>query len=327
MPKHVSRLPALQVAAALAVAGAACTPAAAQTYPSRQIELVVPFVAGGTTDTAARMIAQHLSDKWAQTVIVNNRPGGGSTIGTNIVAKAAPDGHVLLVTTIAFAINASMQRQPYDAIKDFVAITELSSIPLMLVVHPSLAVTNVREFVALSKAMPAGLDYASAGVGTSPHLAGEMFKSMTGANLVHVPFKGNAEVTNALLGGHLKVYFGLSASVLQHVHAGSLRALAVTTERRLPELPDVPTIAELGNPGYEITSWQGVFAPAGTPQPIVGKLNDEIVRMIRMPEVQARIRREGADPIGSTPEQFSERFKNEVAKWSKVVKASGLGTN
>jgi tripartite-type tricarboxylate transporter receptor subunit TctC len=197
----------------------------------------------------------------------------------------------------------------------------------MLVVHPSLAVTNVREFVALSKAMPAGLDYASAGVGTSPHLAGEMFKSMTGANLVHVPFKGNAEVTNALLGGHLKVYFGLSASVLQHVHAGSLRALAVTTERRLPELPDVPTIAELGNPGYEITSWQGVFAPAGTPQPIVGKLNDEIVRMIRMPEVQARIRREGADPIGSTPEQFSERFKNEVAKWSKVVKASGLGTN
>jgi tripartite-type tricarboxylate transporter receptor subunit TctC len=313
---------ALVLTAALAV-----QPCAAQTYPSRQIDLVVPFVAGGTTDTAARMIAQHLSDKWGQTVIVNNRPGGGGAIGSSIVAKAAPDGHTVLVHTIAFAISAGLQKQSYDAIKDFAAITEISSIPLMLVVHPSLPVTNVSELVALSKATSAGLDYASAGVGTSPHLAGEMFKTMTGANFVHVPFKGNAEVTNALLGGHLKIYFGLSASVLQHVRSGKLRALAVTTAQRLPELPDVPTIAELGNPGYEITSWQGVFVPTGTPKAAIGKLNEEIVRMIKTPEVQERIRREGAYPIGSTPEQFSERFRNEVEKWAKVAKASGLGTN
>jgi tripartite-type tricarboxylate transporter receptor subunit TctC len=315
------------VAFALAFAILAAQPCAAQTYPSRQIDLVVPFVAGGTTDNMARLIAQRLSDKWGQTVIVNNRPGGGGSIGTNVVAKAAPDGHTLLVSTIAFAISAGLHKQPYDAIKDFAAITEISSIPLMLVVHPSLPVTNVKEFLALSKATPAGLDYASSGAGTSPHLAAEMFKAMTGASLVHVPFKGNAEVMNALLGGHVKVHFGLSASSLQHVRTGKLRALAVTTEQRLPELPDVPTVAELGNPGYEITSWQGVFAPAGTPNEIVGKLNREIVAMINAPEVQERIKREGAHPVGSTPEQFAARFANEIAKWKKVAKDSGLATH
>jgi tripartite-type tricarboxylate transporter receptor subunit TctC len=314
-------------ATALAIAMFAPASAAAQTYPSRQIDLIVPFVAGGTTDTAARLIAQRLQDKWGQTVIVNNRPGGGSSIGTNVVAKAPPDGHTLLVTTIAFAINAGMQKQPYDALKDFAAITEISSIPLMLVVHPSLPVTNVGEFLALAKASSAGLDYASSGAGTSPHLAAEMFKTMTGANLVHVPYKGNAEVMNALLGGHVKVHFGLSASSLQHVRNGKLRALAVTTERRLPELPDVPTVAELGNAGYEITSWQGVFAPAGTPKEIIDKLNSEIVALINTAEVQERIKREGAHPVASTPEQFGARFRNEVAKWAKVAKDSGLATH
>jgi tripartite-type tricarboxylate transporter receptor subunit TctC len=240
---------------------AASFPAAAQTHPSRPIELVVPFVAGGTTDTAARMIAQRLNEAWGQPVIVSNRPGGGSTIGTSIVAKAAPDGYTVLVTTFALAVTPALQKQPYDPIKDFAAVTEISSIPLMLVVHPSLPVHSLNEFVEYSKAQPAGLDYATSGAGTSTHLAAEMFKSMSGAKLVHVPFKGNAEVMNALLGGHVKAHFGLSASSLQHVHAGTLRALAVTTERRLPDLPDVPTIAELGYPGYEISSWQGVFVP------------------------------------------------------------------
>jgi tripartite-type tricarboxylate transporter receptor subunit TctC len=317
----------IRAVAAIPLLVAATAAAFAQGYPGRQIDLIVPFVAGGTTDTAARMIAQHLSDKWGQTVIVNNRPGGGSAIGTNVVAKSPPDGHTLLVTTIAFAINAGMQKQPYDAIKDFAAITEISSIPLMLVVHPSLRATSVKEFLALSKATPAGLDYASSGAGTSPHLAAEMFKTMTGANLVHVPFKGNAEVMNALLGGHVKAHFGLSASSLQHVRSGKLRVLAVTAEQRLPELPDVPTVAELGHPGYEITSWQGVFAPAGTPREIVAKLNGEIVRMLNAPEVQERIRREGAHPIGSTPEQFAARFRNEVVKWAKVAKDSGLAAH
>jgi tripartite-type tricarboxylate transporter receptor subunit TctC len=314
----------MRAAVALAIGVFAASPCAAQTYPSHQIDLVVPFVAGGTTDTVARLIAQRLADKWGQPAVVNNRPGGGSSIGTALAAKAAPDGYTLLVTTIAFAINASLQKQPFDAVKDFAPITEIASIPLMLVVQNSLPVHNVKEFIEYSKAQPAGLDYATSGPGTSTHLAAEMFKTMTGAKLVHVPFKGNAEVLNALLGGHVKVHFALTASSLQHVRSGALRVLAVTTENRLPDLPDVPTVAELGYPGYEISSWQGVFAPAGTPKNIIDRLNGEIVAMLRTPEVQARIKHEGAVPVGSSPEQWSERFRSEVAKWAKVVQSAGL---
>jgi tripartite-type tricarboxylate transporter receptor subunit TctC len=314
----------VRAVSAVAIGLLAPLPCVAQTYPSHPMELVVPFVAGGTTDTVARLIAQRLTERWGQPAIVNNRPGGGSSIGTSLVAKAAPDGHTLLVTTIAFAINASLQKLPYDAVKDFTPITEIASIPLMLVVHNSLPVHTVKEFIDYSKAQPGGLDYATSGPGTSTHLAAEMFKTMTGANLVHVPFKGNAEVLNALLGGHVKVHFALTASTLQHVRSGALRVLAVTTEQRLPELPDVPTIAELGYPGYEISSWQGVFAPAGTPSDIIGKLNGEIVAMLKTPEVQARITREGAVPVGSSPEQWSNRFKNEVEKWARVARSAGL---
>src|SRR5262249_9348579 len=210
----------------------AASPAAAQDYPKKPIELVVPFVAGGTTDNIARLIAQRFSDSWGQTVVVNNRPGGGGVIATGFVAKSAPDGHTLLVTTIGFAITAGMQKLPYDPIKDFAPISELASLPLMLVVHSSVPATSLAEFIALVRAKPRGWDYASAGVGTSPHLAAEMFRSMAGVDLVHVPFKGNAEANNAMLGGHVKIYFALVPAVLQHVKAGTLRALAVTTEKR-----------------------------------------------------------------------------------------------
>lgn len=316
-----------KLTAAAALALAALSPAAAQNYPSKQIELVVPFVAGGTTDTVARLISQRFSDQWGQTTIVSNRPGGGSTIGTNIAAKAAPDGHTLLVTTIAFAINAGMQNLPYDPLNDFTPITELASIPLILVVHSSLPVTNLQEFIAYVKAQPAGADYATSGPGTSTHLAAEMFKAMTGTNLVHVPFKGNAEVLNALLGGHVKVHFGLVASTLQHIRRGTLRAIAVTTEQRLSSLPDIPTIAELGLPGYEISSWQAMFAPARTPKDIIAKISGETSRMLAQPDVRERISREGADPLGTTPEQFTVRIRNEITKWAKVVKDAGLKLN
>jgi tripartite-type tricarboxylate transporter receptor subunit TctC len=312
--------------ALLSAAALATSPVAAQDYPKKQIELVVPFVAGGTTDNIARLIAQRLSDSWSQTVIVNNRPGGGSTIGHAVVAKAPADGHTLLVTTISFAITAALQKLPYDAIKDFAPITELASLPLMLVVHPSLPVTNLKEFIALAKSKPGGWDFASSGAGTSPHLAAEMFKSMAGVDLVHVPFKGNAEAMNAFLGGHIKIYFALVPAVLQHVKAGTLRPIAVTTERRLPYLPEVPTIAEEGFPGYEISSWQGVFAPGGTPKDVVAKINGELVRMVNAPEVRARISQEGADPVGSSPDQFGARVQSEIAKWSKVIKAAGIPT-
>jgi len=307
-----------------ATALAATSPVAAQDYPRKQIELVVPFAAGGTTDNISRLIAQRFSDSWSQPVIVNNRPGGGSTIGNNFVAKAAPDGYTLLVTTISFAINAALQKLPYDSIKDFAPITELASLPLMLVVHSSVPATNLEEFIALAKSKPGAWDYATAGTGTSPHLAAEMFKATAGVDLVHVPYKGNAEAINALLGGHVKIYFALVPAVLQHVKAGTLRPLAVTTEKRLPYLPDVPTIAELGFPGYEISSWQGMFAPAATPKDVVAKINGELVRMLSTPAVRARISQEGADPVGSTPDAFAERVKSEIAKWTKVIKESGI---
>jgi tripartite-type tricarboxylate transporter receptor subunit TctC len=313
-------------ASAFIVAGvlSAPSPLAAQNYPTKQIELIVPFVAGGTTDNIARMIAQRFTESWGQTVIVSSRPGGGSTIGTAAVAKAPSDGYTLLVTTLAFSVNPALQKLPYDPVKDFAPITELASLPLVLVVHPSVPVTNLKEFIAYTKSSPTGFDYASSGAGTSTHLAAEMFKSVAGGNLVHVPFKGNAEVMNALLGGHIKIYFSLVPTVLQHIKAGTLRALAVTTEKRLPYLPDVPTIAESGFPGYEMNSWQAAFAPAGTPKDVVAKLNGEIVRMLNSPEVRERMSREGADPVGSTPEEFSKRLAGEMAKWAKVVKDAGL---
>jgi tripartite-type tricarboxylate transporter receptor subunit TctC len=315
-----------RLACVLAGALAASSPGAAQDYPRKPIELVVPFVAGGTTDNIARLMAQRFSESWGQAVVVNNRPGGGSTIGTHVVAKAAPDGYTLLVNTISFAIAAALQKLPYDPINDFAPITELASLPLMLVVHPSLPATNLKEFIALARSRPAGWDYASSGTGTSPHLAAEMFKSAAGIDLVHVPYKGNAEAMNAMLGGHVKIYFALVPAALQHVRAGSLRAIAVTTDARLPYLPDLPTIAEQGFPGYEISSWQGAFAPAGTPKEIVAKINRELVRMLAEPEIRARILREGADPVGSTPEAFAQRVKDEIAKWSKVIKQAGITT-
>jgi tripartite-type tricarboxylate transporter receptor subunit TctC len=313
---------ALLVACILAVA----SPASAQVYPTKQIELVVPFVAGGTTDNIARMMAQRFTESWSQTVIVSNRAGGASTIATAAVAKSPPDGHTLLVTTLAFSVNPALQKLPYDPIKDFAAITELASLPMVLVVHPSLPVANLKEFVAYTNASPVGLDFASSGAGTSTHLAAEMFKSMAGSKLVHVPFKGNAEVMNSLLGGHVKIYFSLVPTVLQHIKNGTLRALAVTTDKRLAYLPDLPTIAESGFPGYEINSWQGVFAPAGTPQDVILKINGEIVRMLRTPEVRERMSHEGADPVGSTPEEFSRRVSSELVKWSKLIKDIGMAT-
>jgi tripartite-type tricarboxylate transporter receptor subunit TctC len=315
-------------AAAFLVASilAAALPVSAQVYPSKQIELVVPFVAGGTTDNMARMMAQRFAESWSQTVIVSNRAGGASTIATAAVAKSPADGHTLLVTTLAFSVNPALQKLPYDPIKDFAPITELASLPMVLVVHPSLPVTNLKEFVAYTKGTPVGLDFASSGAGTSTHLAAEMFKSMAGSKLVHVPFKGNAEVMNALLGGHVKIYFSLVPTVLQHIKNGTLRALAVTTDKRLAYLPDLPTIAESGFPGYEINSWQGVFAPAGTPQDVIFKINGEIVRMLKTSEVRERMSHEGADPVGSTPEEFARRVSSELAKWSKLIKDIGMAT-
>ncbi len=322
------RILGLAVAGVLiAAAMSAASQAGAQAYPSKQIDLVVPFVAGGTTDNIARLMAQRFNESWSQTVIVNNRPGAGSAIGTAAVARSAPDGHTLLVTTFAFAAVPALQKIAFDPIKDFAPITELASLPMMLVVHPSIPAKSLKELIALAKATPGGLDYATSGPGTSTHLAAEMFNMMAGVRLVHVPYKGNAEVFNALLGGHIKIHFSLVPSGIAHVRAGTLRVLAVTGEKRLPYLPDVPTIAESGFPGYEISSWQGVFAPAGTRPDIVGKINGELIDLLKTPAMRERMAKEGADPVGSTPPQFAARVASEVDKWSKVAKAAGLTAN
>ncbi len=303
----------------------AATPAAAVDYPTKPVELIVPFSPGGTTDNMARLLARRFGEAWPQhPIVVNNRPGGGSTIGTAAAAKAAPDGHTVLISTIAFAISAGLRKTPYDPVKSFAPVTQISEIPLILVVHKSLPVNSVKELVELAKKNPGKLDYASSGAGTSPHLAGEMFKTMAGIDLVHVPFKGNAPVQNALLGGHVKIHFGLLPAFLPHVKAGNLKVLAVTSAKRLDSLPDVPTIAELGYPGFEVTSWQGVFVPAGTPKEIIDKLQSETVKMLETPEIRQRIIREGATPVGNTSAEFSKHVQSELTKWGKVIKDAGM---
>ena len=296
--------------------------AAQQSYPSKPIELVVPFAAGGSTDVMSRMMATRLSERLKQPVVVNNRPGGGSIIGTALVAKAPPDGHMLLAQTIAFAINsAARPRLPFDPIKDFAPIMEVSTIPLMVLVHPSLPVKNIQELIELAKKKP--LNYASSGFGTSPHLAGEMFNSMAGVKLVHIPYKGNAEASTALLSGEVPIHFGLVPPFINHVKSGALRVIAVTTEKRIDSLPDTPTVAEAGFPAFEISSWQGFMTTGGTPKEIVARLNSELVQIMNTPEIRASILKQGATPVGGTPEAFAKKVASEIAKWKMVIEKSG----
>jgi tripartite-type tricarboxylate transporter receptor subunit TctC len=314
-----ARLPAFVLAIALAGT------VHAQGYPSQPIKMVVPFTAGGTTDILARTVGQKLSESLRQPVIVENRPGAGGNIGADVVAKAKPDGYTILMGTIGTqAINASLySKMPYDAARDFAPITLVAIVPNVLIVHPSVPAKNVAELIALAKAKPGTLNFASSSTGGSPHLSGEMFKQMTGVDIVHVPYKGSAPAITDLLGGQVNLMFDNLPSGLPHVKAGKLRALGVTSARRSPAVPDIPTIAESGVPGYEVDSWFGILAPAGTPPEIVNKLNAEIVRILKLPDVNERLAEQGAQPVGDTPQQFAEHIRRETAKWAKVVKASG----
>jgi len=298
--------------------------ALAQAYPNKPITIVVPFVAGGSTDVTARAIGQKLSTQLGQPIVVENKPGAGSTIGVAYVAKAPPDGYTLLFTTISMAINASLRpKLTYDSIKDLQPIVQISSLPLVLVINPSLPPKTFQEFIAYAKANAGKLNYASSGSGTSPHLAGEMFKTMTGISMTHIPYKGNAPVLNDLLAGQVDAHFGLVPGMLPYIKSGKLRALAVTTKTRVASLPDVPTIMELGYPNYEINSWQGLFAPANTPPDIITKLNETTNRILSDPEFRAVLAKEGSDPVGGSVSQFSAHVVSEVNKWAKVVKDSG----
>ncbi|MDP3135595.1 MAG: tripartite tricarboxylate transporter substrate binding protein [Burkholderiaceae bacterium] len=313
--------------ASLAVAAAGALPlgALAQNFPTKPITIIVPFSAGGTTDILARIVGQGLTTELGQSVVVDNKPGAGGNIGGSLAAKAAADGYTLFMGTVGtHAINQSLyKKMPFDPVKDFAPLSRVATVPNLLVAHPSQPFKTVKEMIAYAKANPGKITYGSPGSGTSPHVSGELFKSMTGTDLLHIPYKGSAPAMTDLLGGQTSVMFDNMPSAIQHVRSGKLRPIAVTTAKRSPELPDVPTIAEAGVPGYEATSWFGMFAPAGTPKPVLDKLHAALIKVLNQADVKKKIAEQGGDVVAETPEQFAAFIKAESVKWGKVVKESG----
>jgi len=318
------RCAALSLTATLAIL-APHGAAAADAYPAKPVRFVVAFPPGGGTDIIARSIAQKLAERIAQQVVVDNRPGAGGNIGTDMVAKSAPDGYTLLMGSAGpLAINASLfGKMPFDPIKDLAPVTLAASTPNVLVVHPALRAATLKELIALAKARPGEINFASSGHGTPAHLAGELFNLMAGVKMVHVPYKGAAPALADLLGGQVQIMFSTMPPALPHVRDGKLRALAVTSAKRSPAAPDLPTLDEIALPGFEANTWHGVVVPAGTSGAIVGRLNREIVAILHLPDVVERFSSQGAEALGSTPEEFAAYIKSETLKWAKVVRDSG----
>ena len=320
-----TRRRALAAIAALAALAAAPAAHAQGAYPNKPVRIVVPFPAAGTTDILARAAGQKMSEAWGQPVVVDNRPGAGGNIGAELVAKSANDGYTLLMGTVGtHAINASLYaKMPYDHVKDFVPIVLVAGVPNVLVVHPSVPANSVQELIAYGKANPGKLNFASSGSGTSIHLAGELFKVSTGVQMQHVPYKGSAPAVSDLLGGQVQLMFDNLPSALPHIKAGKLKALAVTSNARAPALPDVPTIAEAGVPGFEASSWFGLLAPAGTSRDVVTKVNAEVAKWLASADAKEKLTAAGANVAGGSPEDFARHIAAETAKWAKVVKDSG----
>jgi tripartite-type tricarboxylate transporter receptor subunit TctC len=294
-------------------------------YPARPLRMVVPFPPGGGTDIVGRLLGQHLSESLGQPVVVDNRPGAGAIVGTEYVARATPDGYTLLMAVASHAINPSVYRKlPYDTLRDFTPVTLAVAFPFVFVVHPSVQATTVKDLIALARAQPGKLTFASSGIGLSNHLAGELFKSMAGIDIVHVPYRGGGPALNDLLGGHVSMLFGTVLETLPQVHAGKLRALAVSSAKRAEFAVDLPTVAEAGLPGYAATGWYAVLLPAAVPAPLVTRLNAEITRILHLPSVKERLVGLGAEPAPTTPEQAREFIAAEVARWAKVVVQTGL---
>ncbi len=335
--KHEVAMLALCAAAALTsiVAGPACGAAPKEnqgggaSYPSKPIRMIVPFAPGGSTDTLGRSIGQKLSERFGEQVVVDNRAGGNGTIGTELIARAAPDGHTIGMAYIAtLAINPALtSKMPYDPARDFAAVTQVTSSPNVLAIHPSLAANTVPELVSLAKAKPGQLNYASGGVGTIGHLSAELLQHVAGIKMQHIVYKGSGQAVIDLLGGHVSTMFSGMSSVLPHARAGRLRLLAVTGKERSPAAPEVPTVAESGYPGYEAVGWFGIIAPAGTPGNIVSRLNRETIASVTSPEVRERLTAVGFDIVTSTPAQFSSYIRSEAARWKKLVKDIGMETN
>ncbi len=297
----------------------------AQTYPSRPIKIVVPYPPGGFNDTLGRTLAAKFTEAWGQPAVVENKPGANTVIGVDFVAKSPPDGYTLLVVAFPFAVTPSLIRNmPYDTVRDFAPIALAAQSPNLLVVNPTLPVKSVGELIAAAKAKPEGLSYASTGNGSSNHISMELFKSLAGVKIVHIPYKGSAPAVTDLLGGQVHLMFDNVPNVLPHVKSGRLLALAQTGSKRSALVADIPTVAEAGVPGYEVIVWFGLVAPAGTPREVVQKLNAEVLRILAMPDVRERFLAQGVEPVGSTPEQFGDHIRVQMAKWAKVVADAGV---
>ena len=300
--------------------------ATAADFPLKPIRLIVPFAAGGGNDAVARTIAQRLSVGLGQQVVVDNRAGAGGIVGAELAARSPPDGYTLFLGGVgSHAINPSVHRDlPYDPVKDFAPISLVACAPLILVVHPSVAANSVEEFIALAKASPSALNYASNGNGSSSHLAAVMFESLTGIDFVHIPYKGLSPALTDLLGGQVQLMFSSVVAILPHVQSGKLRALAVSGSKRLALMPDLPTVAEAGVPEYQTSSWYGILAPAGTPKEIVSRLNAEIVKVLSEPDVRKALTNEGADPVGDSPEEFAAYIQAEKDRLGKLIRSSRI---
>lgn len=304
------------------IAGA---PAVAQSsFPTKPVRLILPFPPGGSTDMVARLIGQKLQEVWAHPVLVDNRPGAGGNIAAEAAAKAAPDGYTLFQANVANAIGATLYpKLNYDLVTSFAPVTQLATTPYVLLAHPSIPARTTRDLIAVAKSRPGALIYASAGAGSATHLSGELLKSLSGTDILHVPYKGTGPAVTALLSGEVGLYFTTVPAAVPLVKAGRVRALGVTSMTRSPLMPEVAPIAEAGLKGYETSTWHGVLAPAGTPRDVVAKLNADIVRILAQPETREKLIGQGLEPVGGTPETFAAYIKAEIAKWARVIKAAG----
>jgi tripartite-type tricarboxylate transporter receptor subunit TctC len=308
-----------------AVAAGLATQAAAQDYPTRPVKIIVPFGAGGPADVYARFLGQYLQESLKQSFVVEDRPGAGSIIGTGEVAKSAPDGYTLLMMSNTHTTNETLRpNKPFQLMRDFVPVAPVNYSDLIMVVHPSVPAKDLKEFLALLKTKPGALNYASSGTGTPYHMAAELFKAMSGTDIVHVPHKASGEARNAVIGGHVEMMIDAITTTAPTVEGGQVRALGTTGKVRSKLLPDVPTIAEAGVPGYEATIWLGLMAPAGTPKPIVDKLNAEINKVLGTPEVKAAWAKQGAEPLVMTPAEFDTYLRGDIEKWAKVIQTAGI---
>ncbi len=302
--------------------------AIAQNYPARAVRVIVAFTPGGGPDIAARLVAQQLSPLWGQQLVVDNRPGAGGILGTELAARAPADGYTWVMVSSSFAITPSLHKSlPYEPVKDFSPVTLVAIYPVILVVHPGLKVGTTQDLIALAKKRPGGLNYASSGNGTPSHLAAELFKSMTNTQLVHVPYKSAGPAMTELLGGHIDLMFATLPSALGHVKNSELRAVAIGSAQRVSELPDVPTISESGVKGYEASGWSGVLVPAGTPPAIVRKINADIGKVLQDADLKRRFAAEGAAPTSSSEAEFAEIIKNDLVKWRNVVRSAGISAD